>query len=392
MAVSVRGASGVSTPRRRLQVVAYESDERPSGLFEPGRMTSERDGLEVALGFGRVLEGIDELGVDRWVRAAAVVISDQDFDVVAFRESTETGQGIVRRTSLDFGNRVVVTVSIGMRRTRYQGGFHEPTCLPSYVFPLAPGDSLRRLPRGLLSLVAPVNGSWRVSDNFVVESLFNMRGGCTLLRGRGRIGLAGVWGSVGNVDLGVRDVDIPTPESRHATHVGMPPSWLFGMSLRHAVMFQDHPEQDGGCRACRVVGRWFGMYDEWLQNEWDRCADMGHQSGTAVRNERSFLVLVHSRECPYSRPPPFKRPVFFGPMFSVCARGDMGWIIDVEVDITLCVPGNFLEREWSAMVVLDLVFPLDRLLHGWLGSFVRVCGELRMRGLRASRRAPIYFD
>ena len=39
-----------------------------------------------------MLEGIDELGVDRWVRAAAVVISDQDFDVVAFRESTETGQ------------------------------------------------------------------------------------------------------------------------------------------------------------------------------------------------------------------------------------------------------------------------------------------------------------
>ena len=251
---------------------------------------------------------------------------------------------------------------------------------------------MRRLPRGLLSVVAPVNGSWRVSDNFVVESLFNVRGGYTLLRGRGRVGLAGVWGSVGNVDLGVRDVDIPTAESRHATHVGMPPSWLFGMSLRHAVMFQDFPDSDGGCRACRVVGRWFGMYDKWLQNEWDRRADTGHQSGTTVQNERSFLVLVHSRKCPYSRPPPFKRPVFFGPMFSVCAQGDMGWVIDVEVDVTLCVPGNFLEKEWSAMVVLDLVFPLDRLLYGWLGSFVRVCGELRMRGLRASRRTPIYFD
>ena len=102
-----------------------------------------------------------------------------------------------------------------------------PLALPSFVFPLVPGDSLRRLPRELLSHVAPVNGSWQVSDNFIVKSLFNVRGGCTLLRGRGRVGLTGVWGSVGNVDLHVRDVDMPTPESRHATHVGMPPSWLF---------------------------------------------------------------------------------------------------------------------------------------------------------------------
>ena len=39
-------------------------------------MACEEDGLESALGFDRIMEGVDDLGVDRWVCWAAVVISD----------------------------------------------------------------------------------------------------------------------------------------------------------------------------------------------------------------------------------------------------------------------------------------------------------------------------
>lgn len=400
--VSSGEADGTPTgsSRSAARYVAYDAIDLGTGPFVPLRMAVSYNATMVedfrrerhanGSGFWSSLAAAEGDGAELfWARRTAYAWSVGDFQCVF--PHIEEISGTTSVISMDRETFAFPIVSLGVRRTRFQGtSVRGPRLIP-VAFPLEVGESLDIVPPSLLSYAFPfepyIRGS--MAGDWVVEAQVNVRRFHTIVRVRGCVSIGDVT-SNNSLDRVLLEADAPTiAQQRMAPFAGLPEAWVFEVAIRHHVDIVLHGES---CPSCEHVMQWAKDHDDWCRREWSRRVKTASQGACIPPNERELPVLNHIAECPFGGWPIFRRPLFIGPSLVPCARGDMGWIIEATVDVAMMVPSNFLERRWVSTLFIDALFPFERHYHQWLGSFVRLSGFLRMSGYRVSRRGPITFE
>ena len=291
------------------------------------------------------------------------------------------------------------TWSIGLRRNATQGPLPAPPPTPiidgARASLLHVGDSFFRIPPEVRAAVGWRFVPTRRTREGGRDSMGRGRSWC-LIQLMGQLETPSLSASLVHEDEALHICQAPTELIQVAGQEvmstrGCPPTWVFRSRLRVFVSPPEpRPNSWGECSGCHALRRDYLHYLASVGVLWEFRVDNAQENSVEVPNNREFPIYEHLREqCTFGHYPKIRRSFFFGPRALPVARGSLGWRVMLDANISLVLPSLFHERAWSIKIGMDIIFPLDRQLHSWLGGFVRMHGLLRVQGGRANSRETV---